>query len=99
MRTLPLKLTFLPNFPPIYSCKLLTLTQTAGQAISLVVATWLLVLRVLALYSGNRVVAIALYFVFISTHVTTIVVSAIIIKELWGECHFARFKKDKENLC
>ena len=52
---------------------------------SLIAATWLLVLRVLALYSGNTLVAIALYFVFISTHVTTIVLSTIIIQQLWGE--------------
>ena len=57
----------------------------AGQAICLVTATWLLVLRIVALFSGNKLVAAVLYTVFIGTHVATIVLSSIIIHQIWGE--------------
>ncbi len=56
-----------------------------GQALSLVAATWLLVMRVVALYGGNKKVAIALYAVFISTHLVTIILSAVLLAKVWCE--------------
>ncbi|KIM25692.1 hypothetical protein M408DRAFT_26018 [Serendipita vermifera MAFF 305830] len=54
-----------------------------GQALSLVAATWLLVIRVIALYGGNKIVSIALYTVFITTHLVTIVVSGVLLHQVW----------------
>jgi len=64
---------------------MLTISQLAGQQIALITATWLLVMRVVALYGGKRLVAIGLYTLFITTHLVVTVLTFTIILGVWGE--------------
>lgn len=54
------------------------LSQLISQAICLIASTWLLVLRVTALYSNSPLVKIGLYIVWIITQVVAIAMATIV---------------------
>jgi hypothetical protein len=61
------------------------MSQLAGQQISLITATWLLVIRVTALYRGKILVTVGLYTLFITTHLVVTGLTFTIIHSVWGE--------------
>lgn len=71
-------------------CKLVILSQLVGQAFALVAATWLLVLRVRALYTTTPWVSYSLYAVFIITHGLTIIMSSVIVHNLWPSVAYVK---------
>ncbi|PVG03744.1 hypothetical protein CPB86DRAFT_848698, partial [Serendipita vermifera] len=81
-------------------CQLSILSQMTGQALALIAATWLLVLRVQALYSGNVCVSIGLYVAFFSTHAITIIISSFVMADMWSSIAYykgIRLCATKEN--
>jgi hypothetical protein len=44
----------------------------------------------MALYGGKRFVVVALYTLFISTHLVAVILSIVILYDLWGEYDLLR---------
>jgi hypothetical protein len=71
---------------------MVTISQLAGQQIALITATWLLVIRVVALYGRRRLVAVGLYTLFATTHLVVTVLTFTIILGVWGEYNLLHTK-------
>ena len=65
------------------SCQVATLIQPLGEAISYIAASWLLMLRVIALYKKKRRLVFLLYVLFATTHVVGFVLVVLIMVRIW----------------